>query len=136
MLCPMIRVRGASGMTLVETLMALALLGIGLMMGVAVVAWSRRVELRAERRAAAVELAAGVAERLRAADYAVVTSGDLPLGSEAAGSALPDPRVELVVDEDEDRRLKTVGILVSWQGRDPGTLRLDALVGAASVYAR
>ena len=56
-------------MTLVETLVALALLGMGILMAGAVVVWAGQVEQRAARRAAAVEWASSLAERVRAAPY-------------------------------------------------------------------
>jgi len=74
---------------------------------VAVVAWADGVQARAERRVAAAELAASVAERVRAAPYASVTSGELDLSTEVL-PPLPEPVVVLEVEADEWRGLKTV----------------------------
>ena len=119
-------------MTLAETLVALALLGVAFLMGLSCIVWTARIERRAEQRTAAVELAASLAERARAAPYGSVASGALDLGAEYVG--LPSPEAELRVEEDADLGLKRVAILVTWQGRDPGTLRLDTEIGAAEPY--
>ena len=120
-------------MTLLEVLAALVITGIALLMGIAVVAWTDRVEHRAERRAVAVELASSVAERVRAAPYDSIAPGELDLSAEYV-DLLPEPTVELTVKEDEELRLKRVGIVVRWKADPPGELRLETAVGGAQIY--
>jgi hypothetical protein len=38
------------------------------------------------------------------------------------------------VVEDDDLRVKTIGIVVHWSGREPGELRIDTAVGAIGIY--
>ena len=47
-----------------------------------------------------------------------------------------DPVVTLEVAEDEEIWLRKVGIIVTWAGEIPGTLRVDTAVGSAEIYNR
>jgi type II secretory pathway pseudopilin PulG len=121
-------------MTLVETLVALALLGIGILMAGSVVLWASRVEERAGRRVAAMEMAGNVAERLRAAPYGAVRSGELDLTADVPPASLEDPVVTLEVGEDEELGLKKVIIVVTWAGEAPGKFVLVTAVGRGELY--
>ena len=121
-------------MTLVETLVALALLGLGILMAGSVVVWADRLEERAGERASALELASGVAERLRAAPYAAVRSGQLDLGGELPPAGLEEVEVVLSVEEDEELGLKNVNVVVSWKGDTPGRFVLETAVGRQELY--
>jgi type II secretory pathway pseudopilin PulG len=127
------RLAGSHGFSLVETLVAVALLGFTILMTAVVVTWSTRHEQRARQRAAGVELAATVAERLRVAPYAAVVSGEVDVGDLDTG-ALPDPVVTVEVEEDDDLGLKDVTIEVSWGGRLAGRLVLETAVGSLGLY--
>ena len=116
-------------MTLVETLVALALLGVGILMAGSVVLWASRVEERAGRRVAALEVAGNVAEQVRAGSYAAVRSGELDLGGEPPPPVLEDATVALEVVEDEEQGLKTVRVVVKWAGKEPGQFILVTAVG-------
>lgn len=121
-------------MTLVETLVALALLGLGILMAGSVVVWADRMEERAEGRASALELAAGVAERVRSVAYGRVRTGELDLSGELPPAGLEEPVVELHVEEDEDLGVKDVRIVVRWQGEHPGRFVLQTAVGRQELY--
>ncbi len=122
-------------MTLIETLVALALLGIGILMAGSIVLWSARIEDRSVRRVAAVELAGNVAEQLRAAPYGQVRSGEFDLSGELAPAGLEEPRVELEVKEtDEDLGLKSVRVVVTWAGKEPGRFVLVTAIGRGELY--
>lgn len=121
-------------MTLVETLVALALLGIGILMAGSVVLWAARIEDRATCRVAAMELAGNVAERVRAAPYGAINSGELDLSGDLPPAGLEDPTVLLEVGEDEDRGLKSVRVVVTWQGDSPGQFVLVTAIGRGELY--
>jgi Tfp pilus assembly protein PilV len=127
--------RRPRGFSLAEALVAAVILGFALLVGLGVVIWCDRVERRATLRMQATELAASLAERVRAAPYGEVTSGELDMSHEMIPD-LPNPTVSLDVREDEDLHLRTVGVIVSWQGEEPGTVRIDTAVGSAQVYSR
>lgn len=128
------RVRtGEEGLTLVETLAALVVLGLALLLGAAVVAWTQRIAGRVERRTVAADLVTSAAERLRAAPYPSVRDETRDVtGGPAA--VLPAAELQLTVVEDEDLGLKRVTIEVRWGGRDPGTARLVTAVAERGVY--
>lgn len=121
------------GFSLAEALIAATILGFALLVGLGVVLWADGIEERAEERTAAVELAASVAERVRAAPYGLVASGELDLAGETL-PPLPEPVVVLEVTEDPDLWLKTVGVVVTWAGEHPGKLRVETKVGASEIY--
>jgi len=122
-------------MTLIETLVALALLGVGILMAGSIVLWASKVEERSNQRVAALELAGNVAEQIRAAPYAQVLSGELDLSGELSPAGLEEPKVELEVgEEDEDLGLKAVRIVVTWAGDEPGRFVLVTAVGRGELY--
>jgi hypothetical protein len=121
-------------MTLVETLVALVLLGFGILMAGSIVVWADRVEDRAACRAAALELAGNVAEQVRVAPYAAVRSGRLDLSGDLPPAGLEDPVVDLEVEEDPELGTKRVRVLVSWKGEAVGRLSLVTAVGRAGTY--
>jgi prepilin-type N-terminal cleavage/methylation domain-containing protein len=129
---PAVRAR-QDGLTLIETLVALALLGACILMAATVVAWSRRVEERASERILAVDLAGTLAERLRAAPYADVESGEIEV-EDILTRSLPGALVSLEVDEDEHLGLKRVTIEVAWRGRRPGRVSLATAIGDLELY--
>ena len=121
-------------MSLVETLVALALLGLGILMAGSVVLWAAKVEERAGRRASALAFAAGIAEQLRGTPYSWVKAGVLDLSEELSPPGLESPSVELEVSEDEELGLKHVRILVSWEGKESGRFILETALGRAEIY--
>lgn len=123
-----------AGVTLVETLAALTLLGIGLLMAVSVAAWADRVEERARCRSAALELAGSVAEQVRAAPHGWVRTGAVDLSRHVLPASLPEAEVWLEVTEDEDRGLKQVEVDVEWGGTHAGRVVLLTAVGDAELY--
>ena len=127
--------RRARGFSLAEALVAALILGFALLVGLGVVIWADGIEKRASFRVAATELAGSMAERVRAAPYGSVASGEVDLSDEILAD-LPEPAVELQVEEDEDLHLKRVAVLVSWGGPSPGRLRVDTAVGDAEIYRR
>ena len=129
---PSCRDAGVRGMTLIEALAALAILGFALLASIAVVAWSDRIETQARERALALELASSVAERVRVAPTASLASGQVDLSSEYV--ALDGAEVQLVVKEDEELQLKRVDVVVTWGGAKPRKLVLPTAVGSAGIY--
>ena len=125
----------ARGFSLAEALVASLILGFALLVGLSVVIWADRIERRAALRVAAAELAGSIAERVRVAPYGSIASGEIDLSGEILAD-LPDPVVTLEVVEDEDIWLRKVGIIVTWAGEIPGTLRVDTAVGSAEIYNR
>jgi prepilin-type N-terminal cleavage/methylation domain-containing protein len=123
--------RSARGFSLIECLAAIVIIGFALLVGFSCVLWADRVERRAGERAQAAELAASVAERLRAGSYADVHEAQW---DESQPGSLAGAHVELVVEEDANLQLKQVGVVVTWTGERPGMLRLDTAVGRAEVY--
>lgn len=121
-------------MTLIETLVALALLGIGILMAGSVVLWASKVEERAGRRVAALELAGNVAESLRGAPYDQVRSGELDLSGDIPPAGLEEPTVRLEVGEKEELGLKSVRVVVSWAGQEPGHFVLVTAIGRGELY--
>ena len=99
-----------------------------------VVIWATKVEERAGRREAALELAGNVAEQLRAAPYAVVRTGEIDLSGELLPAALEEPALRLEVGEDERIGFKRVRIIVSWQGEEPGQLVMMTGLGRGELY--
>lgn len=126
--------RAPRGFSLIEALAAATLVGFALLVGLAVVFWADDVERRAARRIAAVELAGSIAERVRAAPYETLASGEIDLSGEILAD-LPDASVILAVEEDEDLRLKHVVIVVAWSGEMAGHLQVETSVGMAGLYA-
>jgi prepilin-type N-terminal cleavage/methylation domain-containing protein len=126
------RRRADEGMTLIEALAALAILGFALLASTAAIAWTNRIEVRAAQRAVGLELASSLAERLRAAPYSTIESGDVDLSTEYA--SLPGLAAEIQVTEDEDKRLKHVQVVVSWTGDMPGRVLLPTSVGGVEIY--
>ena len=126
--------RAQSGLTLVETLVALLLLGIAILLAATVVLRAQVTQRRALRRAVAVGLADGAAERVRAMPYYLVVDEELDLGGEPAARDLPGAKLVIEVEEDEDLELKNVVIEVSWTGRDHGAVRLATAVGSLGLY--
>ena len=126
--------RRPDGFTLVETLVALALLGIALLLAAATVARATAVERRAAARAVALEHVASVAEELRATAYASVLSDTRDLSGESVLRDLPEPVLTLTVEEDEELGLKRVRIELGWEGRHAGTVRLDTAVSRLRLY--
>ena len=120
------------GVTLVEALAALAILGFVLLASLAIVTWSDQAERRASQRIVALELAASLAERIRAAPMASLESGEIDLATEYV--PLPEPRAILEVSEDPALGLKRVSIVVTWGGDRPGRLSLATAVGSADIY--
>ena len=127
--------RAQRGFSLAEALVAALILGFALLVGLSVVIWADRIEQRASLRVAAAELAGSVAERVRAAPYGTLATGELDVSDEILAD-LPEPVVELEVTEDDELHLKHVGVVVSWGGGAPGRLRVDTSVGDAEVYRR
>jgi hypothetical protein len=81
----------------------------------------------------ALDVAQTLAESMRLVPYASIAEGvvDLP---RPASSVLPGGAVEVGVVEDEELRLKTVTIAVTWEGADRGRLSIVTAVGARQVY--
>ena len=124
--------RRDDGMSLIEALAALAILGFALLASIAAITWTDRVEARATQRAIALELAGSLAERLRAAPYDGIASCELDLSTEYV--PLPEPAAHLAVSEDEDLRLKRVDVVVSWLGDMPGRVLVSTAIGSAEIY--
>lgn len=120
------------GVTLAEALAALAILGFVLLASIAIITWSEKAEQRASQRIVALELAASLAERVRAAPMASIQSGEIDLASEYV--PLPDPQAVLEVTEDPALALKRVSIVVTWAGDRPGRVSLGTAVGSADLY--
>ena len=126
--------RSEAGLSLVETLVALALIGFALLVTATVVAWGERTEGRLERRAVALDVAASVLEELRQAPPASVRARVDSLADRVAGSVLPDGESEVFVERDDERGLRRVTVEVRWGGREPGRLRLATDIGDAGIY--
>lgn len=123
----------AGGFSLAEALVAASIVSVALLVGLALVFWADGIERRAAQRVAAVELASSVAERVRAAPYEAVFSGELDLSPEET-AGLPGAIVKLEVEVDEDLATKRVVVEVSWEADPPGRLRLATRVGDAGLY--
>ena len=119
-------------MTLIEALAALAILGFALLASTAAIAWTHRIEVRAAQRAVGLELASSLAERLRAAPYSAVESGEVDLSTEYA--SLPGLAAEVQVTEDEEKRVKHVQVVVTWAGDMPGRVLLPTSIGSVEIY--
>lgn len=123
---------GQGGVTLVEALVALAILGFVLLSSMAIITWSERAERHASERIIALELAASLAERVRAASSASLESGEVDLSAEYV--ALPDPHASIEVASDFAKELKRVSITVTWGGEHPGRIVVPTAVGSADIY--
>ena len=126
--------RTDQGLTLVETLVALFLLGVAILLAATVVLRARVTQDRALRRTLALAIADGTAERLRATPYPAITSESLDLSGDPAAQELPGATVEISVQEDEEIELKDVVVEVRWKGKDPGFVRLATSVGSLRIY--
>lgn len=122
------------GVTLVEAIVALALLGGVLVISLGLVLWADAIQERARQKTVAAELAASVAERIRAARFESIHTTEISLIGEVAASLLTDPHVELEVEEDLDAGLKHVGIVVTWQGERASKFRLDTVISSREPY--
>ena len=118
-----------AGLTLIETLVALMVLGLAILMSAAVVAWANRLETRIERRAVALDLASGILEGVRAAGAGEARRMSIDADSLPGGQA-----VVLVESQDEELALQRVTVSVTWTGRDAGEVRLVTVLGPSEIY--
>lgn len=125
--------RSQRGLTLVETLVAVVLLGFAILMAAAIVTWALRVDAKASQRALALDLGRSAMEVVRALPYALVQPQELDT-SLLAPAALPDPSVAVEVDEDAALGVKEVTVKVAWGGPHAGTLVLESAIGAHGPY--
>jgi type IV pilus assembly protein PilV len=116
----------AAGFTLVEVIVAIVLLGVGLMGLAALSTTVTRANVQSSSLTTATALAQERAERLRTQDYdAVVSGGDTRMVDNVAYT-----RSWTVTTDDPAPGLKTVAIAVSWTTRGvTHTTRLSTIRG-------
>jgi type IV pilus assembly protein PilV len=120
------RARRSAGFTLVEVIVAIVLLGVGLMGLAALSTTVTRANVQSSSLTTATALAQERAERLRTEDYDALASGN----DSRVVDNVTYTRSWVVTADDPEPGLKTVAIAVSWTTRGTThTTRLTTIRG-------
>jgi type IV pilus assembly protein PilV len=120
------RARRSAGFTLVEVIVAIVLLGVGLMGLAALSTTVTRANVQSSSLTTATALAQERAERLRTEDYDALASGN----DSRVVDNVAYTRSWVVTADDPEPGLKTVAIAVSWTTRGTThTTRLTTIRG-------
>jgi type IV pilus assembly protein PilV len=120
------RARRSAGFTLIEVIVAIVLLGVGLMGLAALSTTVTRANVQSSSLTTATALAQERAERLRTEDYDALASGN----DSRVVDNVAYTRSWVVTAEDPEPGLKTVAIAVSWTTRGTThTTRLTTIRG-------
>jgi prepilin-type N-terminal cleavage/methylation domain-containing protein len=116
--------KSRAGLSLIETMVAMAILSVVLLAILALAATSRRTARQAELGFQASVLAQNLLEREKAKNYPdLIPGGPTALSLDEVDTTLPDAKAERTIREVEgfDGRLKEIALKVSWS--EPGRHR-------------